>query len=63
MIYSHNDEFTFGRTNIFDIGTIFNMLQIKLKDNSSQLPSTIYSIILHGVPVSLGNSREDRATA
>lgn len=63
VIYSHNDEFTFGRTNIFDIGTIFNMLQIKLKDNSSQLPSTIYSIILHGDPVPLGNSREDRATA
>ena len=62
VVYSHNDELTFGRTNIFDISTIFNMLQIKLKDNSSQLPSTIYSIILHGDPVPLGNSREDGAT-
>ena len=33
--YEHNDELAFGKTALFDIGTIENMFQVKIKDNST----------------------------
>jgi hypothetical protein len=44
--FNHNDELAFGKTALFDVGTINNMLQIKLKDNSSNPAPTIYGIDL-----------------
>lgn len=60
---NHNDELNFGKTTLFDIGSISNMLQVKLKDSSSNPAPTIYSIELIGNEVPLGVSLEDKATA
>jgi hypothetical protein len=57
--FNHNDELAFGKTALFDVGTINNMLQIKLKDNSSNPAPTIYGIDLYGQPI--GMSVGDRA--
>ena len=46
--YDHNDELAFGKTTLFDIGTIENMLQIKLKNNSTNPAPTIYGVDLYG---------------
>lgn len=59
--FDHNDELAFGKTSLSDIGTIENMLQIKLKDNSTNPAPTLYGIDLLGVP--LGSSVGDRAVA
>jgi len=57
--YDHNDELAFGRTTLFDIGTVENMFQIKIKDNSSNPAPTIYGIDLYGNP--LGQDVQTRA--
>lgn len=59
--FDHNDELAFGKTALFDIGSISNMFQVKLQDNSSNPSSTIYSLELFGEP--LGISTSDRSTA
>lgn len=59
--FSRSDAYAFGKTALFDIGTIENMFQIKLKDNSSNPASTIYGADLFGEV--LGVSGGDRATA
>ena len=59
--YDHNDELAFGKTSLFDIGTIENMFQVKITENSSNPAPTIYSLELHGEE--LGISLSDRATA
>jgi len=51
--YNHNDELNFGKTTLFDIGTIENMLQIKLKDDSSNPAPTIYGVDLYGQQLGL----------
>ena len=61
--YNHNDELAFGRTRTFNIGNISNMIQIKLKDNSSNPAPTIYSLELFGNETPLGVSTQDRATS
>ncbi len=58
--YNRANDFTFGKTALLDIGTIENMFQIKVKDNSTQAASTIYGVDLHGE--SLGLSVGDGAT-
>lgn len=59
--FNHNDELAFGKSYGFDIGTIENMFQVKIKDNSSNPAPTIYGIDLYGEPI--GVSINDRATA
>jgi hypothetical protein len=59
--YDHNDELAFGKTALFDIGTINNMLQIKIKDDSSNPAPTLYGIDLYGQQTGL--SVGDRAVA
>lgn len=59
--YDHNDELAFGKTAIFDIGTIENMFQFKLYNNSTNPAPTIYGMDLYGVPIGLGV--EGRATS
>jgi len=59
--YDHNDEFAFGKTSMFDIGTIENMFQVKITENSKNPAPTIYSLELHGKE--LGVDLGDRATA
>ena len=59
--YDHNDELAFGKTSLSDIGTIDNMFQIKLKDNSTNPAPTIYGIDLYGVQ--LGVEIGERAVA
>lgn len=59
--FDHNDEYAFGKTALIDIGTINNMVQMKIKDNSSNPASTIYGIDLYGEP--LGLDVGDRATS
>ena len=59
--FEHNDELAFGKTVLFDIGTINNMLQIKLKDDSSNPAPTIYGVDLYGTQ--LGLSTGERAVA
>ena len=61
--FNHNDELAFGKTVLFDIGSIENMLQVKLKDNSTNPAPTIYSLELYGDPIPLGISPQDRATS
>ena len=51
----------FGSTIGFDIGTIENMFQVKIQDNSTQLAGTIYGIDLFGTQ--LGTEIEDRGTS
>lgn len=46
--YDHNDELAFGKTALFEIGTIENMLQLKIKNNSTDPAPTIYGIDLYG---------------
>ncbi len=58
--YNRADSLTFGKTVLFDIGTIENMLQVKIYDNSIQAPITLYGLDLHGDPV-LGVSVSERA--
>ena len=60
--FNHNDELAFGKTVMFDIGSIENMLQVKLKDNSTNPAPTIYSLELYGEAQSLGVSIGDRGT-
>lgn len=60
--YNRADSLTFGKTTLFDIGTIENMLQIKIQDNSTNLPITLYGIDLYGTPM-LGNSVGERAVS
>lgn len=57
--YDHNDELAFGKTPLFDIGTIENMFQIKLKNDSSDPAPTIYGVDLYGQQ--LGQEVGDRA--
>lgn len=59
--YDRNDQFAFGSTVNFDIGTIENMFQVKIQDNSTQPAGTIYGIDLFGTQ--LGTEVEDRAVA
>ena len=61
--YDHNDELAFGKTRMFDINTINNMLQVKITDNSSNPAPTIYSLELYGEERPLGVSTKDRATS
>jgi len=49
--YDHNDELAFGKTGLFDIGTVENMLQIKIKNNSTNPAPTIYGCDLYGIPL------------
>ena len=51
--FNHNDELAFGKTSLSDIGTINNMFQIKLKDNSTNPAPTIYGIDLYGEQLGL----------
>lgn len=60
--FNHNDELAFGKTVTFDIGSIENMLQVKLKDNSTNPAPTIYSLEIYGEPVPLGVSVGERGT-
>lgn len=60
--YNRADVLTLGGTREFEIGTIENMLQIKIYDNSTQLPLTLYGVDLFGEPT-LGASVGERATA
>ncbi len=57
--YDRNDSFAFGSTVSFDIGTIENMFQIKIQDNSTQPAGTIYGADLFGQQ--MGAEVEDRA--
>ncbi len=57
--YNRADSLTFGKTALFDIGTIENMLQIKLKDNSTNSAATLYGVDLYGE--TLGHSVGERA--
>lgn len=59
--YDRNDSFAFGITQEVDVGTIGDMFQIKLQDNSSQLASTFYGMDLYGEV--MGVEVEDRAVA
>jgi hypothetical protein len=59
--YDRNDSFAFGSTIDLDIGTIENMFQIKIQDNSTQLAGTIYGCDLFGT--ALGTEIEDRQTS
>ncbi len=59
--YNRADAYTFGKTALFDIGTIENMLQIKIKDNSSNPAVTLYGVDLYGQQ--LGLEVGERATA
>lgn len=59
--YDHNDELAFGKTVLFDIGTIENMLQLKIKDDSTNPAPTIYGIDLYGQVI--GESVGDRGIA
>lgn len=59
--YDRNDSLAFGETINFDIGTIENMFQIKIQDNSTQPAGTIYGVDLFGTP--LGTEVEDRAVS
>jgi len=59
--YNRTEEYAFGRTVLFDIGTIENMFQVKLKDNSTNPAPTIYGLELYGTP--LGTDVGDRATS
>lgn len=59
--YDHNDELAFGKTSLSDIGTINNMLQLKIKDNSTNPALTFYGVDLYGEQ--LGMNVGDRATA
>jgi len=60
--YDHNDELAFGKTRMININTISNMLQVKIKDNSSNPAPTIYGFEMYGEPTPLGVSTGDRAT-
>jgi hypothetical protein len=57
--YDRNDSLALGKTVLFDIGTIENMFQIKIKSNSTNPAPTIYGVDLYGTP--LGVSVGDRA--
>lgn len=59
--YDHNDELAFGKTSLFEIGTIENTLQLKIKNNSTNPAPTIYGIDLYGQQ--LGLSVSERAVA
>lgn len=59
--FNRNDDYAFGKTALFDIGTIENMFQIKVKDNSTNPAATLYGFDLYGEV--LGVSVGDRATA
>lgn len=59
--FDRADDFAFAKTALFDIGTIENMIQIKVKDSSSNPAPTIYGVDLYGE--SLGLSSADRAVA
>jgi hypothetical protein len=60
--FDHNDELAFGKTVMFDIGSILNMFQVKLKDNSTNPAPTIYSLEMYGEGIPLGASVGDRST-
>lgn len=60
--YNRADVLTFGATTLFDIGTIENMLQIKINDDSIGEGITLHGMDLYGTPV-LGHSVSERATA
>mgnify|MGYP001578078452 CR=1 FL=1 len=51
--YNRADALTFGKTALFDIGTIENMLQIKISNNSTLAAPTIYGVDLYGTPLGL----------
>ena len=59
--YNRADAYTFGKTALFDIGTIENMLQIKIKENSTNPAVTLYGVDLYGEQ--LGLSIGERAVA
>ncbi len=58
--FNHNDELAFGKTSLSDVGTVENMLQLKISNNSTDPAPTIYGIDLYGVQ--LGLSVSERAT-
>lgn len=49
--FDRANDYAFGKTAIFDIGTIENMFQIKVKDDSSNPAPTIYGFDLYGQPL------------
>jgi len=51
--YNRADDFTFGKTVLIDIGTVENMLQMKIKDDSSNPAVSLYSLDLAGVLLGL----------
>lgn len=51
--YNHNDELAFGKTSLSDIGTVENMLQLKISNNSTNPAPTIYGIDLYGTQLGL----------
>ena len=59
--YNRDDEFASGATINFDIGTIENMFQVKIQDNSTQPAGTLYGIDLFGTQ--LGTEVEDSAVS
>lgn len=59
--FNHSDELAFGKTALFDIGTVENMFQIKLQDNSKNPAPTIYGVDLYGKK--LGHDMGERAVA
>lgn len=59
--YDRNDEYAFGKTALLDIGTIEDMFQIKIKDNSTNPAGTLYGFDLYGEPLGVGVG--DRATS
>lgn len=60
--YNRTDALTYGKTVLFDIGTVENMLQIKISDNSINAPITLYGVDLYGTPA-IGNVVGERAVA
>jgi len=59
--YNRSNSLTFGETVSFEIGTVENMLQIKIYENSTNPALTLYNIDLYG-PV-LGLSVGDAAVS
>ncbi len=59
--YNHNDELAFGKTTMFDVGTVENMFQVKITENSSNPAPTLYSLEFHGQK--LGVDLQDKATS
>jgi hypothetical protein len=59
--YNRVDEYEFGKVAMFDVGTIHNMFQVKIVEDSSNLAPSLYGLELYGEP--LGVNIKDRATS